>query len=217
MKLIVGLGNPGKTYENTRHNAGFMVIDRLAQKHAPGEPARAKFNSAIVEAKIAGEACLLARPTTYMNRSGQPVADAVRFYKLNPATDLLVLVDDVALPCGAIRLRGSGGAGGHNGLTDIQRALGTDGYARCRIGIDASPPFMDQADYVLGRFTPEQWTLVEPSLARAAEAAEVFIARGVEAAMNTFNATGPPRPKKERPPASPSAEGPPNEQAKEST
>jgi peptidyl-tRNA hydrolase, PTH1 family len=188
MKLIVGLGNPGKNYENTRHNAGFLAVDRLAQRHAPGEPVRAKFNSAVVEAKIGGEACLLAKPMNYMNRSGQPVADAVRFYKLNPATDLLVLVDDVALPCGALRLRAGGGAGGHNGLSDIQRALGSDGYARCRIGIDPSPGFMDQADYVLGRFTPEQWVLVEPSLTRAAEAAEMFIARGIEAAMNTFNA-----------------------------
>jgi peptidyl-tRNA hydrolase, PTH1 family len=201
MKLIVGLGNPGKTYENTRHNAGFMVIDRLVRKHAPGEPARAKFNSAVIEAKIAGEACLLARPMTYMNRSGQPVADAIRFYKLDPASDLLVLVDDVALPCGAIRLRAGGGAGGHNGLSDIQRTLGSDAWPRCRIGIDPSPEYMDQADYVLGRFTPEQLAMIEPAIARAADAAEVFIARGIEAAMNTFNA--PPAAKKKPGPERP--------------
>jgi peptidyl-tRNA hydrolase, PTH1 family len=193
MKLIVGLGNPGTTYENTRHNAGFMVVDRLAQRHAPGAPARARFNAATVEARIDGEPCLLFKPMTYMNRSGLPVAEAVRFYKLDPAADLLVLVDDVALPCGAIRLRASGGAGGHNGLTDLQRALGAEAYPRCRIGIDPSPPFMDQADYVLGRFTPEQWALVDPALNRAADAAEMFIARGIEAAMNTFNAPAAPR------------------------
>lgn len=188
MKLIVGLGNPGTTYENTRHNAGFMVLDRLVQRHAPGASVRGRFNAAVVEATIGGEPCLLLKPMNYMNRSGAPVAEAVRFYKLEPATDLLVLVDDVALPCGVIRLRPSGGAGGHNGLTDVQRALGTDVYPRCRIGIDPSPPFMDQADYVLGRFTPEQRALIEPALDRAADAVEVFVTRGLTPAMNLFNA-----------------------------
>lgn len=212
MKLIVGLGNPGKTYENTRHNAGFMVIDRLASRHAPATTVRSKFNSALVEAKIAGEPCLLMKPLNFMNRSGGPVAEAVRFYKLSPASDLLVLVDDVALPTGAIRLRAGGGAGGHNGLTDIQRALGANDWPRCRIGIDASPSYMDQADYVLGRFSPEEWALMEPALGKAADAAELFIARGITAAMNTFNASspsassppsssqpGPPAPKKDKP------------------
>jgi peptidyl-tRNA hydrolase, PTH1 family len=187
MKLIIGLGNPGQAYENTRHNAGFMVVDRLAARHAPGGVPRSRFNAAVIEAGIAGEPCLLIKPMTYMNRSGAPVAEAVRFYKVEPASDLLVLVDDVALPCGAIRLRPGGGAGGHNGLTDIQRLLGTDAYARCRIGIDPSPAFMDQADYVLGRFTAEQWALVDPALNRAADATEAFVARGIAAAMNTFN------------------------------
>lgn len=193
MKLIVGLGNPGKQYERTRHNAGFMAIDRLVERHAPGAPARARFNAAAVEAKVGGEACLLLKPTTYMNRSGGAVADAVRFYKVDPSKDLLVLVDDVALPCGAIRVRAGGGAGGHNGLADIHRALGSQAYPRCRIGVDATPPYMNQADYVLGRFTDEQWALVAPALDRAADAAEVFIAKGVDAAMNQFNPKDPPR------------------------
>lgn len=208
MKLIVGLGNPGKNYERTRHNAGFLVIDRLVQRHGSSAPTRARFNAAVVEAPVSGETCLLMKPTTYMNRSGQAVAEAVRFYKLEPAKDLLVLVDDVALPSGSLRLRPGGGAGGHNGLTDIQRALGSDSYPRLRIGIDSKPPFMDQADYVLGKFDDQQWALVSSVLDKAADAAEVFISRGVDAAMNQFNAPpappapaggAPPKPKRPHP------------------
>jgi len=207
MKLIVGLGNPGKNYDKTRHNAGFMVVDRLVQRHGPGSPVKARFSAAVVEAPIGGQPCLLMKPTTYMNRSGQCVADAVRFYKLDPALDMMVFVDDVALPAGAIRIRPGGGAGGHNGLSDIQRLLGVDTYPRCRIGIDPSPEYMDQADYVLGRFTDDQWALVAPAIDRAATAAETFIAKGLDSAMNQFNAPpassappAPPKPRKERPP-----------------
>src|SRR5262249_18465845 len=134
---IVGLGNPGREYERTRHNAGFMVIDRLVQRNpsASGAPVKARFNAAVVETPIAGQPCLLVKPTTYMNRSGQSVGEVVRFYKLNLATDVLVIVDEVYLPCGTIRIRPGGGSAGHNGLTDIQRALGTDDYPRLRIGV----------------------------------------------------------------------------------
>jgi PTH1 family peptidyl-tRNA hydrolase len=187
MKLIVGLGNPGKSYERTRHNAGAMVIDRLIERHAPGAAVRGRFNSVVVEAPVRGESCLLMKPTTYMNRSGAAIAEAVNFYKVIPASDLFVIVDDVALPSGALRIRPGGGAGGHNGLSDIQRALGTEAYARCRLGIGASPEFMDQADYVLGRFTDWEWAVVEPAIVKAADAAEVFIERGIDAAMNQFN------------------------------
>jgi PTH1 family peptidyl-tRNA hydrolase len=206
MKLIVGLGNPGSKYDKTRHNAGFMVVDRLAEKHGGGAPARARFNALCTEVKVGGEAALLLKPTTYMNLSGRSVAEAVGFYKLVPSRDLLVVVDDVAIPSGTIRIRPSGGAGGHNGLTDIQRALGSDAYPRLRVGIDASPEFMDQADYVLGRFTDEQWTLVKPALDKAADACEVFIKDGLDAAMNRFNAPpAPPRVKKPRPEGHPPA------------
>ena len=207
MKLIVGLGNPGTRYDSTRHNAGFMVIDRLLHRHAPGAAAKGRFSSAVFDAPIASEPCLLMKPATYMNRSGQPIAEAVRFYKLSPAADLIVLVDDVALPSGSIRLRPGGGAGGHNGLADIQQALGTDAWPRLRIGIDASPAFMDQADYVLGRFTDEQWALVDPVLDKAADAVEVFIAKGIDAAMNRFNAP-PPKPKPDLKPPGPAETGP---------
>jgi peptidyl-tRNA hydrolase, PTH1 family len=201
MKLIVGLGNPGKNYEKTRHNAGFLALDRVIQRHAPAAPARARFSAAVVEAKIGSEVCLFMKPTMFMNRSGGPVGEASNFYKLDPSRDVLVLVDDMALPCGQIRLKPGGGSGGHNGLEDIQRALGADTYPRLRIGIDPKPPFMDdQADYVLGRFSDEQWALVEPAFHRSADAVEVFATKGLDAAMNQFNAEPrPPRPKKPRP------------------
>jgi PTH1 family peptidyl-tRNA hydrolase len=190
MKLIVGLGNPGKEYDRTRHNAGAMAVDRLIARHAPGAVVRAKFHAVVVEGRIDNEPCLFMKPTTYMNRSGAAVAEAASFHKLGPSTGVFVLVDDVALPCGTIRVRAGGGAGGHNGLADIQRALGTQAYPRCRIGIDPSPPFMDQADYVLGRFSDDQWALVGPAIDRAADAAETFLRRGIDAAMNLFNAPG---------------------------
>ena len=126
MKLVVGLGNPGPEYERTRHNVGFDVVDRLARRFADPATSMAKsrFSGLVVDAQIAGEKVLLLKPTTYMNLSGRSVSEAVRFYKLDPKSDLLVVVDDVALPCGSIRLRGEGGSGGHNGLADIQQKLG---------------------------------------------------------------------------------------------
>ncbi len=191
MKLIVGLGNPGSAYEKTRHNAGFLAVDRLHRRHAPAETPRARFDALCVEATVKSERCLLLRPITYMNLSGRSVAQALGFFKLDPVADLLVIVDDVALPTGAIRLRASGGSGGHNGLSDVQRALGTPDYPRLRVGIDACPPMMKLEDYVLGRFTSEQAALLEPALDKAADAAEAFITSGLAAAMNRFNTKDP--------------------------
>lgn len=188
MKLIIGLGNPGSAYEKTRHNAGFMAVDRLHRRHAPAEPWRARFDGLCAEASIGGERCLLLKPNTYMNLSGRSVAAALHFYKLDPTRDLLVVVDEVALPTGSIRVRAGGGSGGHNGLSDVQRALGTPEYPRLRIGVGPCPPEMKLEDYVLGRFTDEQLTALGPALERAADAAEMFVSRGVEAAMNRFNA-----------------------------
>lgn len=188
----MGLGNPGVEYERTRHNAGFMAVDRLADRHARGATARARFHALTLEAVIGPELCLLMKPLTYMNRSGLAVSEAVRFYKLDAAQSLLVLTDDVALPCGMIRLRATGSAGGHNGLADIERLLGGPDYARCRIGVDA-PGVIPQRDYVLGRFAPGQWEAVAPALDRAADATEVWAREGVLAAMNRFNAKSPSR------------------------
>ena len=187
MKLIVGLGNPGSEYAKTRHNAGFMVVDRLAERHAGGQPARARFQSATVEARLPSGPSLLVKPTTFMNLSGRAVGEALRFFKLDPAADLLVVTDDVALEPGVIRLRPSGGAGGHNGLRDIERALGTDGYPRLRIGVGAPTPPIAQVDWVLGRFSEEQMALVGPAIERAADCAECWASQGVDAAMNRFN------------------------------
>lgn len=196
--MIVGLGNPGAEYAKTRHNAGFMAVDRLQARYAPGAMARSRFDGLAVEAVLppsppgrgedagAEQRCLLLKPMTYMNLSGRCVGQAVRFYKLNPEEDLLVLVDDVSLPCGKIRVRPMGSAGGHNGLDDIERTLGTRRYARCRIGIDA-PGVIPQKDYVLGRFTEEQAASMDRSLDRACDAARAWATRGVGPAMNRFN------------------------------
>ncbi len=197
MKLIVGLGNPGRDYVHTRHNAGWMALDRLCARHAPGAPVRARFHADTVEAALPGGNAMLSKPTTYMNRSGVSVAEAVRFYKLDPGCDLLVITDDVALRVGVIRLRPGGGAGGHNGLRDIESRLGTADYPRLRIGVGAPHPGEDQASYVLGRFREDERDAVERAIDRAADAAEVFCREGLDAAMNRFNeknAAPPPSP-----------------------
>lgn len=188
MKLIVGLGNPGREYEKSRHNAGFMAIGALASRHAPGGVVRSKFQSDTVDAMIGAEKCLLMAPMTYMNRSGGAVQEAIAFYKLDPAKDLLVMTDDLALPVGRIRLRASGSDGGHNGLGDITRALGSENFARLRIGIDEKPKHMIQADYVLSRFTDEDLDRLRAALDAAADAAETFVKEGIDAAMNRHNA-----------------------------
>mgnify|MGYP005839008217 CR=1 FL=1 len=192
MKLIVGLGNPGAEYTSTRHNVGFEVIDRVAARCGAGTP-RARFRAVASEATIGGEKCLLLKPTTYMNLSGQSVGEAVGFYKVDPAADLLVVVDDLYLPTGSVRLRPGGGTGGHNGLTDIQRVLGTDAYARLRIGVGqlpggGKPAYMDQAAYVLSRFTPEERVLLDAALVKSVEGVEAWAAKGLSHAMNSVNA-----------------------------
>jgi len=188
MKLIVGLGNPGADYADTRHNAGFMALSRLARRHGLTGP-KARFKSAVLELVLDTEKVLLMQPMTYMNRSGQAVGEAARFYKLAPA-DVLVVYDDTALPLGGLRLRPRGGAGGHNGISDVARALDTDAFPRLRIGI-GEPRLGEQRiskhDYVLGRFTDEQMADLTPALDRAAEAAECWAAEGIDAAMNRYN------------------------------
>jgi PTH1 family peptidyl-tRNA hydrolase len=203
MKLIVGLGNPGPQYEKTRHNAGFMAVDRLHRRWGAGAVPKGRFQGLCTETVIRSVRCILLKPATFMNLSGRSVAEAIGFYKLDPRQDLLVIVDDTALPCGTIRLRPSGSSGGHNGLGDIERALSSIDYPRLRIGVDAKPPQMAQHDYVLGRFTPEQAALLEPALDKAADAAEMFVEKGLEAAMNRFNAPPPTSPAHPPPPASP--------------
>ncbi|MBS0196754.1 MAG: aminoacyl-tRNA hydrolase [Planctomycetes bacterium] len=201
MKLIVGLGNPGTQYSKTRHNAGFMVVDRLAEKHGRGEPVRARFQAATTEVNISGEKCLLMKPTTYMNRSGQSVGEAVRFFKSDPVVDVIVVVDDLYLPTGAVRLRPGGGTGGHNGLESISQLLARDDYPRLRVGVGqlpggGKPAFIDQADFVLSRFTEEEEPLLKGAIDKGVASVETFIARGLAHAMNFANAG----PQRERPP-----------------
>ena len=184
MKLIVGLGNPGSQYERTRHNVGFMAFDLFAQKHGALN-FRVAHESFLADVLLNGEKLLLLKPQTYMNLCGRAVASAMGFYKLEVA-DLLVVVDDVALPAGVIRLRASGSAGGHNGLKDIERAVGGLTYSRLRIGVDP-PGMVPQKDYVLAAFTPEQKPKVETALKTAVEAIALWAQEGIVKAMNKFN------------------------------
>ncbi|WP_428389093.1 aminoacyl-tRNA hydrolase [Mucisphaera sp.] len=184
VRVIVGLGNPGPEYAKTRHNAGFMVVDKLAERHGL-MGGKMRFGGMFVDGRMGSSKVGLLKPMGYMNLSGRSVMEVMNFYKLEPA-DVLVVVDDLALPCGAIRVRPEGGAGGHNGLKDIEQKLGTKGYARLRVGIDDRGR-VPQSDYVLGRFSPEQLERFLPALDRAADAAEVWLAEGVTTAMNRYN------------------------------
>ncbi len=205
MKLIVGLGNPGLQYEKTRHNVGFLVVDVLASRHATGQVPKSRFNSITLDAHIGAEKVLLMKPTTYMNLSGKAVGEAVRFFKLDPSEDLIVIVDDIALPVGHTRVRKNGGSGGHNGLSDIDRMLGGDGYMRVRLGVGAVPKLMNQADWVLSRFMSEEREDIERGITRAADATECILDEGVVKAMNTFN-TKLKKPKPEKQPKDDQAE-----------
>ncbi len=188
MKLVVGLGNPGPEYARTRHNVGFEAIDSLARRFVDPTRtvARSRFQALALEGEIGTEKVLFLRPTTFMNCSGRSVAEAVGFYKLDAARDLMVVADDIDLPCGTIRVRADGGAGGHNGLADILGALGSPQWNRCRIGIDP-PGRIPQADYVLGRFTSEQEPLAAEGIDLAAQAVEAWCCSGISATMNRFN------------------------------
>jgi PTH1 family peptidyl-tRNA hydrolase len=199
MKVIVGLGNPGAKYGGTRHNVGFDVIDYLAA--APGcTPFREKFEAFVAELKEGPETVLLVKPLTFMNLSGRSVRAVVDFYKL-PLAELLVVCDDFNLPLGKLRMRVKGSHGGQNGLRNIQDQLGTDEYARLRIGVGQPAPG-DAVDHVLSRFRPGERKAVEEAVAGAAQAAIVWIRQGAAVAMNRFNAPEDPekKPKKPKPP-----------------
>lgn len=194
MKLIVGLGNPGRQYVATRHNVGFELVDQLAASigwvSTPGDfdrVARTKFEGLFLDGNFAGDKLALLKPMTFMNLSGKSVQQGMAFYQMQPS-EILVVLDDLALSCGRLRIRGSGSSGGHNGLNDIEKMIGTKDYARLRIGIDAAPQFVPAKDYVLGRFSEEQRTLLDPAFKRAVDAARVWIEQGTQTAMNQFNA-----------------------------
>ena len=184
--LLVGLGNPGDKYDNTRHNVGFAAIDQLAEElRVPVQ--KLKYRALTQSVELGGAKVLLMKPITYMNLSGEAVGEATRFFKI-PADHVLVLSDDVSLPVGKLRVRRSGSAGGHNGLKNIIQHLGTDQFPRIKIGVGQKPhPDYDMADWVLGKFAGEDLKAISQAIQRAGKAAECYIARGPDQAMNQFN------------------------------
>ncbi len=197
MFIIAGLGNPGKRYENTRHNVGFDAIDELVDRYripGSGVSHKAMVGKGIME----GQKVLLAKPLTYMNLSGEAIRGLVDYYKIDPETELLVIYDDISLEPGNIRIRKKGSAGGHNGIKSIIAQLGTQNFQRIRIGVGEKPKNWDLADYVLGTFGKEDRPLVEEAIGNAAEAAAMIVQGKIDEAMNRFNRTKEaPKPDKE--------------------
>ena len=184
--LIVGLGNPGGQYDNTRHNAGFAVADELARRGG-FDIRRVRFKALTAAAQVGGQGTLVMKPTTYMNLSGEAVGEAVRFYKLAP-DHVLVISDDVDLPLGRLRLRAGGSAGGHNGLKSVIQHLGCDRFPRLKVGVGGKPhPDYDLADWVLGKLQGEDKKVMDETVRRAADAVECFLKDGPQKAMNQFN------------------------------
>ncbi|MFZ5639767.1 MAG: aminoacyl-tRNA hydrolase [Bacillota bacterium] len=185
MILVVGLGNPGKEYAATRHNVGFMVVDRFAEEHGIMVE-KSKFKSLIGEGHVGTEKIILAKPQTYMNLSGEAVLDIVNFYKI-PPENVIVIVDDMDLPAGKVRLRVKGGSGGHNGLKSIIYQLQTEDFPRLRIGIGKPAPERQAVGFVLGRFSDEEKELTQEAINKAAAAIKEIIKSGAERAMNRVN------------------------------
>ena len=184
--IVVGLGNPGDKYENTRHNAGFLVVDELARRGRFAVQ-KAKHKALTSTAVIGGQGVLVMKPTTYMNLSGEAVGDAARFYKV-PADHVLVISDDTDLPVGKLRIRKNGSAGGHNGLKSIIQHLGTDQFPRLKVGVGSKPhPDYDMADWVLGKLQGEDKKTMDEAVKRAADAIECLLKDGADKAMNKFN------------------------------
>ncbi|MEW6730886.1 MAG: aminoacyl-tRNA hydrolase [Acidobacteriota bacterium] len=187
MKLIVGLGNPGRKYQQTRHNLGFLLIDRLAT-HAGATAAREECQALVQKVPLADSPYLLAKPLTYMNLSGQAVSALVARYSVNVTNELLIVSDDVALPIGRLRLRAQGSAGGHNGLKSIIAELGTQQFPRLRLGIQPEQQIEDLANFVLTKFAASERDIVEAMLTRAEEAINIWLAEGSERASAFANA-----------------------------
>lgn len=186
MFLIAGLGNPGRQYEKTRHNMGFDTIDELIERHRipqGGIAHKAMYGKGM----IAGEKVLAVKPLTYMNLSGEAIREYVNYYKIDPETELIVIYDDIDLEPGQIRIRKKGSAGGHNGIKSIIAQIGTQNFYRIKVGVGAKPKGWDLADYVLGRFSSEERELVDKAICDAADAVEMILKDGIEAAMNHYN------------------------------
>ena len=185
MKLIVGLGNPGRRYEGTRHNVGFEIVDLVARRHGADWESGPRGAEALVARWRGGDA-VLAKPLTFMNLSGAAVVALLQFYKVDLA-DLLVVVDDVNIPLGRLRARPEGSAGGHNGLKSLIASLGSQEFARLRVGVGRGDDRRDLADHVLARFDATERATVAETVDRSADAVELFVAEGIGQAMNRYN------------------------------
>ena len=189
MFIIAGLGNPGRKYENTRHNAGFMAIDEAAQRYHIAVSEK-KHKALVGRGIIGGEKVLLVKPQTFMNLSGESIKEIIDYYKIEEKTQLIVISDDISMEPGAVRIRKKGSAGGHNGLKNIILHLGHDEFQRIKIGVGEKPADYDLADYVLGHFSGDERELIAGSVEQAAEAVEIMITEGADKAMNQFNKKG---------------------------
>ena len=186
MYIIVGLGNPGKDYKNTRHNIGFDVIDCLAEKENISVMEK-KHKALVGKGVIAGQKVILAKPQTYMNLSGESVRSLLDYYKVDETEELIVISDDISLPPGQIRIRKKGSAGGHNGLKNIIAHLGHDSFQRIKMGVGEKPKGYDLADYVLGHFDKVDRAIMDDAAKDAAMAIEMILTEGADAAMNHYN------------------------------
>lgn len=186
MFIIVGLGNPGKDYQNTRHNIGFDVIDALAES-AGISVTEKKHKALIGKGVIDGQKVILVKPQTYMNLSGESVRDVIDYYKVDEEQEMIVVSDDISLDVGMLRVRKKGSAGGHNGLKNIIQHLGHDTFMRIKMGVGEKPKGYDLADYVLGHFTKDERKVMDEAAKTATEAVRMMIAGEVDKAMNAFN------------------------------
>lgn len=186
MYIIVGLGNPGKDYANTRHNIGFDVIDKLAEQENISVLEK-KHKAIIGKGYVAGQKCILAKPQTFMNLSGESVRELVDYYKVDEKEELIVISDDISLDVGQLRIRKKGSAGGHNGLKNIISHLGHDTFMRVKMGVGEKPKGYDLADYVLGHFSAKERAVMDEAAGRAADAIRMMITEDADAAMNEYN------------------------------
>ena len=186
MYVIAGLGNPGREYEGTRHNVGFMTLDALADKYNIDVREKA-FKGLIGKGMIEGNKVILVKPQTYMNLSGESLRAACDFFKVDPEEGLIVIYDDISLAPGQLRVRKKGSAGGHNGIKNIIAQLGTQNFLRVKVGVGEKPAGWDLADYVLGHFSKEEQVLMEEAFLRAADAASALLTEDVERVMNQYN------------------------------
>ena len=191
MKLIVGLGNPGREYRETRHNVGFLVVEEIARRHGIGWAAGpSQIAETLVGKKFGAEPMMLAKPLTFMNLSGDVVAGLARYFDI-VSDDLFIFVDEAALPFGKLRARARGSAGGHNGLKSVIERLGTTDFPRLRLGVGRGDGRRDLADHVLAKFERGEQAELEALITRAADAAEMFAAEGISKVMNVYNPDAP--------------------------